>query len=166
MQVAQLLDSPFPGHSHWQGLRLGGVALEWLTHILWEADHRMNRGQGWTAQRLETWHRALDPNLTALDFSDDRLRAGLTDLADGDRWIALGAVGYFANANSTCNMHTGVLREYRGRKIALALKLLAIRRSRECRAVCLRTNNNSQNAPILVTNRRLGYKPQPGFFRC
>ncbi|MBI5030518.1 MAG: GNAT family N-acetyltransferase [Chloroflexi bacterium] len=86
--------------------------------------------------------------------------------ADGDRWVGLGAVGYFAKTNSTYNMHTGVLKEYRGRKIALALKLLTLRRSREWGAAYLRTNNDSQNAPILAINRKLGYKPQPGFFKC
>jgi GNAT superfamily N-acetyltransferase len=86
--------------------------------------------------------------------------------ADGERWVGLSAVGYFANTNSAYNMHTGVLKEYRGRKIALALKLLAIRRSREWGAVYLRTNNDSQNAPILAINEKLGYKPQPGLFRC
>jgi GNAT superfamily N-acetyltransferase len=86
--------------------------------------------------------------------------------ADGDRCIGLGAVGYFVNTNSTYNMHTGVLKEYRGRKIALALKLLAIRYSRGCGAVLLRTDNDSQNAPILAINEKLGYQPQLGFFRC
>ena len=86
--------------------------------------------------------------------------------ADGERWVGLGAVGYFANTNSTCNMHTGVLKEYRGRKIALALKLLAIRYSRACGAVLLRTDNDLQNAPILAINRKLGYKPEPGLYRC
>lgn len=86
--------------------------------------------------------------------------------ADGERWIGLGAVGYFAKTNSTYNMHTGVLKEYRGRKIALALKLQTIRRSREWSAAYLRTNNDSENAPILAINRKLGYKPQPGFFKC
>lgn len=86
--------------------------------------------------------------------------------ADGERWVGLSAVGYFANTNSTYNMHTGVLKEYRGRKMALALKLLAIRFARECGAAYVRTNNDSQNAPILAINQKLGYKPQPGYFRC
>ncbi|HEY7850574.1 MAG TPA: hypothetical protein VIC27_10950, partial [Ktedonobacterales bacterium] len=28
-----------------------------------------------------------------------------------------------------------------------------------------RTNNDSQNAPMLAVNRKLGYQPQPGFYR-
>ena len=63
-------------------------------------------------------------------------------------------------------MHTGVLKEYRGRKIALALKLLAIRYSRACGAALLRTDNDSQNASILAINEKLGDKPQSGYFRC
>jgi GNAT superfamily N-acetyltransferase len=92
--------------------------------------------------------------------------AGQFLAADGERWIGLGAVGYFSESNSTYNMMTGVLSEYRGRKIAQALKLLTIRRSREWGAAYIRTNNDSQNAPILAINRKLGYKPQPGYYKC
>lgn len=63
-------------------------------------------------------------------------------------------------------MHTGVDREYRGRGIALALKLLTIRRSRALGATYLRTNNDSENAPILHINRKLGFQPIPGYYRC
>ncbi|MBI4789661.1 MAG: GNAT family N-acetyltransferase [Chloroflexi bacterium] len=86
--------------------------------------------------------------------------------ADGDRWIGLTAIGYFAQTNSTYNMFTGVERDYRGRKIALALKLLATRFARELGAVYVRTNNDSQNAPILAINQKLGYQPAPGYFKC
>jgi len=86
--------------------------------------------------------------------------------ADGERWVGLAAVGYFAHTNSAWNMHTGVIKEYRGRQIALALKLLAIRYARACGAGSLRTDNDSQNAPILAINRKLGYQPEPGVFRC
>ena len=85
--------------------------------------------------------------------------------ADGDRWVGLSAVGYFQKTNATYNMHTGVEQEYRGRHIALALKLLAIRYARQCGAAYIRTNNDSQNAPILAINRKLGYAPQPGWYR-
>ena len=86
--------------------------------------------------------------------------------ADRDRWIGLTAIGYFAQTNSTYNMFTGVERDYRGRKIALALKLLATRFARELSAVYVRTNNDSENAPILAINQKLGYKPAPGYFKC
>lgn len=85
---------------------------------------------------------------------------------DGERVVGLGAVGYFAATNSTYNMHSGVEKEYRGRKIAQSLKLLVIRRAREWGADYIRTNNDSENKPILAINQKLGYKPEPGFYRC
>lgn len=81
---------------------------------------------------------------------------------DGARWIGMSAIGYFPATRSTYNMITGVDQEYRGRRIALALKLLAIRCARRYGATLMRTNNDSENAPMLALNRRLGYQSQPG----
>jgi GNAT superfamily N-acetyltransferase len=79
--------------------------------------------------------------------------------------IGLAAVGFFANTRRASNMITGVDRAYRGRKIALVLKLLAIRYATEKGASCIVTDNDSQNAPMLAINRKLGYVPRPGIFR-
>lgn len=46
-----------------------------------------------------------------------------------------------------------------------ALKLLAIRCARRYGAVYIRTHNDSENAPILAINRKLGYQPQPGLYQ-
>ena len=82
--------------------------------------------------------------------------------ADEDEYIGLAAVGYFVETNSMYNMITGVLPDYRGRKIAQALKLLTIRCAKAFGAATIRTNNDSENAPMLAINRKLGYKPLPG----
>ncbi len=84
--------------------------------------------------------------------------------ADGDRVIGLGAVGYFAATNSMYNMITGVHPDYRGRKIALALKLLTLRYAKQAGAAYIRTNNDSENAPMLALNRKLGYVPETGMY--
>ncbi len=60
---------------------------------------------------------------------------------------------------------TGVVASYRGRKIALALKLLAIRYAWSHGAKTIRTHNDSLNAPMLAINRKLGYQPQSGKYR-
>ena len=85
--------------------------------------------------------------------------------ADGEQYVGLSAVGYFAETNSAYNMMTGVMPAYRGRKIALALKLLTIRAARRWGADFIRTNNDSQNAPMLAINRKLGYVAEPGLYR-
>lgn len=84
--------------------------------------------------------------------------------ADGDHWVGLAAVGYFAQTQSMYNMMTGVDRTYRGRGLAQALKVLSIRCARSHGAKYIRTNNDSQNAPMLVINRKLGYLPEPGYY--
>ena len=85
--------------------------------------------------------------------------------AAGDTWVGMAAVGYFANTNSMYNMFTGVDPAWRGRGIALALKLLAIDCARRYGADYITTNNDSENAPMLAVNRKLGYQPEPGFYQ-
>ena len=85
--------------------------------------------------------------------------------AAGEAWVGMAAVGFFANTQSMYNMITGVDQPFRGRGIALALKLLTIRCARRYSAHYVRTNNDSENAPMLAINRKLGYRPEPGLYR-
>jgi len=62
--------------------------------------------------------------------------------------------------------YTGVLPEYRGRRIALSLKLLAVRTAQACGAPYLRTHNDSMNGPMLRINRDLiGFRAEPGYYK-
>jgi len=81
---------------------------------------------------------------------------------DGETWAGMAAVRLMPEVQSAYNLHTGVARPYRGRKIALALKLCAIRYARQHGARAMRTHNDSLNAPMLAINQRLGYRSQPG----
>ena len=60
---------------------------------------------------------------------------------------------------------TGVLREYRGRGIALALKLLSIRVMKARGYAEARTNNDTGNPAILKLNEKLGYRKRPGWLQ-
>lgn len=64
------------------------------------------------------------------------------------------------------NLHTGVAREWRGRKLAQALKLIAIRYARGRAATRIDTNNDSRNAPMLAINRKFGYRRKGGRWQC
>ena len=88
MGVPQVLDAHFPQHGNWQGLSLGWVATVWLSHILSQADHRMNQVQAWAAERLVTLRICSGQVVRALDLSDDRLAAVVRALSDHERWEA------------------------------------------------------------------------------
>jgi GNAT superfamily N-acetyltransferase len=57
------------------------------------------------------------------------------------------------------SMFTGTLRAYRGRGLALAVKLASVAWAREHGIEQLVTSNDERNAPMLAINRKLGYMP-------
>jgi GNAT superfamily N-acetyltransferase len=82
--------------------------------------------------------------------------------ADGEDWIGLISLDHYIEQRSIHNSFTGVLRAYRGRHVALALKLLSISIAQGSNVDYLYTNNDSTNVPMLAINRRLGYRESPG----
>lgn len=88
MQLASLLDKHFPPHGLRKGLSMGEVSMVWLTHVLSQADHRMNRVQDWASRRLTTLRECGLESLTALDVTDDRLADVLRMLSDDERYRA------------------------------------------------------------------------------
>ncbi|MFF2890232.1 GNAT family N-acetyltransferase [Paenibacillus sp. NPDC057967] len=85
--------------------------------------------------------------------------------ADGDRFVGMTNVLYNTTTNGLYHEFTGVDRAYRGKKVALALKLETIRAGKRRGADYVRTDNDSMNAPILTINRKLGYVPLRGNYR-
>ncbi len=86
MGVKQLIDKHFPKHGNWEGESLGSIAIIWLTHILSQADHRLNHVQGWVAKRLETLKMFVGEKLEELDLTDDRLQSLLRYLDKDYYW--------------------------------------------------------------------------------
>src|SRR5919197_2184807 len=91
MGVPPLLDEHFPTHGNWVGLSLGWVTVIWLTHILSQADHRLNHVEPWAEQQLDTLRRCTEQHVHPLDLSDDHLAAVLEALSGDDRWRAFEA---------------------------------------------------------------------------
>lgn len=85
--------------------------------------------------------------------------------AEGETWVGLALLEDTATTGAMYNGITGVHPAWRGRGVAQALKLLAIRQARQRGARYLRTHNDSQNAPMLAINRKLGYQSEPGYYR-
>jgi transposase len=86
MVVQELLDKYFPAHGNRQGLSMGEVTVVWLSHILSQADHRMNHVQNWVENHIESIGKCLGKALVGLDLSDDRLGKVLKELSDDSKW--------------------------------------------------------------------------------
>jgi len=86
MGVQELLDKYFPAHGNRQGLSMGEVTVVWLSHILSQADHRMNHVQNWVENHIESIGKCLGKALVGLDLSDDRLGKVLKELSDDSKW--------------------------------------------------------------------------------
>lgn len=76
---------------------------------------------------------------------------------DGDRYVGVSNLARITGTTDLEVGYTAVERTYRGRGIALALKLCAIDYARSIGAPGIRTENNSTNTPMLRINTQLGF---------
>lgn len=85
---------------------------------------------------------------------------GLFVLADGETWM--GTSGLLTpEGRPAYTYFTGVRREYRGRGLAMALKLATIEFARDNGIAAMRTTNDTVNYPMVAVNEKLGYRRLP-----
>lgn len=113
---------------------------------VWQADDVF---PSWEQYRKE-WGEYPDPFVIALALDGDKL-VGMSTLYFGTLPGNSAGIGY-----------TGVMREYRGRGIAMATKLLTMEEAIRRGVPSIRTNNDPDNPPMLAVNVRLGFKFIPG----
>ena len=92
IRIQAIIDQVIETHGNWQGLSPGWLITIWLTHILSEHTHCMDRVQEWVAKRLRTWQELTGQPLTELDFTDDRLALCLHMLSQTDYWHEIEAL--------------------------------------------------------------------------
>jgi GNAT superfamily N-acetyltransferase len=86
------------------------------------------------------------------------------DAASGD-FVAMSAITRFQGSDFAYNLHTGVDKRYRGRKLAQAVKVHALRFAREVLEVhSVHTHHNIKNLPMIAIDRKFGYVQTPGSF--
>ncbi|MFZ5817631.1 MAG: GNAT family N-acetyltransferase [Bacillota bacterium] len=82
---------------------------------------------------------------------------------DGERLVGASTIWFpVVEGGGAYTGFTGVLREYRGRGIALAVKLPTITEAIRRGITRMRTNNDPDNPPMLAVNEKLGYRLVPG----
>ena len=89
MGIAKIIDGIIIPHWRRQGLSVGQSIVAWLTFILSEGDHRLSYVEPWVKRKLETLKQLLNPQLTAQDFTDDRLGDILRYLSNDSDWQAI-----------------------------------------------------------------------------
>ena len=77
-------------------------------------------------------------------------------------WAAMSAITVVTGADHTYNLFTGTDVRYRGRKLAQAVKALALRKARTFGVDTVRTSHNSENAAMIAIDSKLGYIRTPG----
>jgi GNAT superfamily N-acetyltransferase len=81
---------------------------------------------------------------------------------DGERMVGLSALWkQRAEPDVLGQGLTGVLGDYRGKGIAMALKVRGLRYAAQYGAREIRTNNNTRNRPMLRINEAMGFEKQP-----
>ncbi len=77
-------------------------------------------------------------------------------------WAAMSAITVFAGADHAYNLFTGTDVRYRNRKLAQAVKTLALRRARQFGVDTVRTSHTSKNTVMIAIDLKLGYVHTPG----
>jgi mycothiol synthase len=77
-------------------------------------------------------------------------------------WAAMSAITVFSGADHAYNLFTGTNMRYRGRKLAQAVKSLALRKARTFGVDIVRTSHNTENAAMIAIDTKLGYVRTPG----
>jgi len=80
----------------------------------------------------------------------------------GNRYVGLSNMSH--NPDQPGILHqgfTGVIREYRGKGVAMALKLQTVKYARDHGYREIRTGNNTRNRPMLRINEAMGFVKQP-----
>jgi len=86
------------------------------------------------------------------------------DTATGT-WVAMSAITRLEGNDYAYNLFTGVDKLYRGRRLAQAVKVLALRYARDVlKANIVRTHHNTKNLPMIAIDLKLGYTRMSGAF--
>lgn len=162
LDLATWVPTPFAGHV--ENLRAGGLLLTTTAHPAGADLQGMYAVEAATAPDIPDFEGHLP---TWAEWSAEFLQTEAPRVfalaRDGARVVGWSVVSLprVAGAGGHTNF-TGVLREYRGRGLALALKLLTIEFAVARGVPFMTTTNDLENRAMLAVNTKLGYRNLPG----
>jgi len=89
MGIPEIIDGVIKRHGNRQGLSIGWTTVGWLTYILSKSDHRLSFVETWADKREGTLSSMMPGEVSASDFTDDRLGDALRELSDDGQWEAI-----------------------------------------------------------------------------
>ena len=144
------------------GVRLTTVA-EWRDHDKFHKLHRLNeRTIQDVPHTLPIVPEVFEDFMKRFKSPDRRLDRWWIAV-DGDRAVAMSYLKFPPVRGTIWTGYTCTDREYRGRGIARAVKLQSLAQAGELGVPVVQTDNDSENAPMLHINERLGYVRRPGW---
>jgi RimJ/RimL family protein N-acetyltransferase len=80
-------------------------------------------------------------------------------------WAAMSAITRFTGSDYAYHLMTGVDKRYRGRNLAQAVRVLALRYARDIlKTPTAQTDHNTRNLPMLAISKKFGYTRIPGTY--
>ncbi|MGD8191433.1 GNAT family N-acetyltransferase [Brevibacillus ginsengisoli] len=96
----------------------------------------------------------------------ERTRPDLTFIAaDGDQFVGVTTLFTTDASDVLYTNYTGVRKDYRGRRLALALKIRSIEAAKESGATRMLTETEAENFSMQAVNNKLGYEVGKGTYR-
>ncbi len=133
---------------------LGGEPIYRAVHEINQlAERDVPRSTGFVGEPFETWKEWMSPPRVL----PERLWIGVFE----GRPVGFSYLAYRSNGMVETGF-TGVLREFRGRGLARALKLETLVQAAALGVEAVETDNDSENAPIIHLNQVLGYREITG----
>jgi RimJ/RimL family protein N-acetyltransferase len=161
---AALVENAAQARAHMQseGIRLLTVA-DWhdpaALHKLFELNEQTVQDVPHSLPIVREQFEDFDKRVHAPDRRSDRWWIAV----DGERPVAMSFLKFPPVRGAVWTGYTCTDRQYRGRGIARAVKLQTLAQAVELGVPLVRTDNDSENAPMLHINETLGYVRVPGF---
>lgn len=86
MGIGVVINEVIKPHANRKGMSVGGLVMVWLSYILSQSDHRMNKVEQWVEKQIHTLEAIMPDEIGVKDFTDDRLSDVLEMLSNESKW--------------------------------------------------------------------------------
>lgn len=167
LEPARFDDAPLAGAL--EGAARQGLVIQSLTELGADPEARRKFYELFSEVRLDVPRSAPATPIPYETFvkqvydAPDFFAAGTFVALDGEHYVGLTQFWRGEATDELFTGLTGVRRAYRGRGVALALKVHALRFARDYGAPLVRTDNDSRNVAMIALNDKLGFVRQPAY---